>query len=139
MTEQNSRNPYYLPILYVVLAFGALFFALKHAQTLKLQTYAPPDWSHEYTAPHIFTKEEIATKYNGKNGNPSLLTIMGEVFDVTGSKYYEQGRGYSVFVGRDATLAFVNGDFNQNSSSDDISSLNHEGLKSIQTWVEFYR
>ena len=97
-----------------------------------------PTWDADWSSPVVFTKEELATSYNGKGGNPSYLVILGEVYDVTGSEYYKDGSGYSVFVGKDATTAFVTGKFDE-SASDDVTILEPQQMKNIDDWIKFYR
>lgn len=47
----------------------------------------------------IFTKEELKV-FNGKQGNPMYLAILGNVFDVSkAGKYYGPGETYNVFTG----------------------------------------
>ena len=41
-----------------------------------------------------------------------LLSIAGEVYDVSaGQRYYGKGQAYHGLVGRDASRAFITGDF----------------------------
>lgn len=41
-----------------------------------------------------------------------LLSIAGEVFDVSpGQRYYGKGKAYEGLVGKDASRAFITGDF----------------------------
>jgi predicted heme/steroid binding protein len=97
-----------------------------------------PTWDAGWSSPVVFTKEELSTKYNGKGGNPSYLVILGEVYDVSGAEYYKEGSGYSVFIGKDATTAFVTGKFDEG-PSDDVMSLEAQQMKSIWDWIKFYR
>ena len=85
----------------------------------------------------MLTKAELAG-FNGKNGARSYLTILGEIYDVTGSEHYTEDSGYFVFIGQDATLAFVSGKFDEN-ASDDVSGLDVNQIKGIEDWVKFYR
>lgn len=43
-----------------------------------------------------------------------------------------------MFSGRDASLAFVTGEFTEEALTDDISSLTASQSKAISTWVTFY-
>lgn len=43
-----------------------------------------------------------------------------------------------LFVGRDASRAFVSGDFSEAGLIDDVMGLSPEDIKSIQDWAQFY-
>ncbi|CAI7864698.1 unnamed protein product, partial [Closterium sp. NIES-53] len=60
----------------------------------------------------LWSAEELAKFNRSTKGLPLLLGILGDVFDVTkGRKHYGKGQGYNHFAGRDATRAFVSGNF----------------------------
>ena len=40
--------------------------------------------------------------------------------------------------GRDVTMAFVTGEFNEKSLTDEIDSLTNSQTKSVYTWIRFY-
>jgi len=84
------------------------------------------------------TREELA-KYDGSNGK-SYLAMGGLVFDVSESPNYQKGGGYSMFAGKDATLALGKMSFDPQwleLTEDDVEMS--EGLRSsIQGWKEFY-
>ncbi|XP_043273279.1 neuferricin [Venturia canescens] len=85
----------------------------------------------------LITDNELKKYNNLENG--LYLSIIGNIFDVTaGAKHYGPGATYHLFTGRDASLAFVTGEFEEGSLSDDISSLSNLQLKSIKTWIKFY-
>lgn len=52
-----------------------------------------------------FTLDEIR-KYDGSN-NKSYMAVDGLVFDVTKVEFYKPGGPYSLFVGRDASVALA--------------------------------
>ncbi|KAJ1531878.1 hypothetical protein ONE63_000526 [Megalurothrips usitatus] len=87
----------------------------------------------------LFSTEEVA-KFNGEEGSPGIyLVILGKVYDVSrGSKHYGPGGSYHAFAGRDASRAFVTGDFSENGTTDDVTGLTPDDLKSIQDWSQFY-
>lgn len=43
-----------------------------------------------------------------------------------------------IYLGRDASLAFITGEFNDNNLIDDISSLSIQQVKALNDWVQFY-
>lgn len=43
-----------------------------------------------------------------------------------------------LFVGRDASLAFITGEFDEQGLTDDISSLSERQVKALDDWLQFY-
>ncbi|CAI5533653.1 unnamed protein product [Closterium sp. Naga37s-1] len=93
----------------------------------------------QWQADKLWSAEELA-KYNGSTkGVPLLLGILGDVFDVTkGRKHYGKGQGYNHFAGRDATRAFVSGNFSGDGLTDDLTGLSGEQCIGIADWRDFY-
>ncbi|CAI5481417.1 unnamed protein product [Closterium sp. Yama58-4] len=93
----------------------------------------------QWQADKLWSAEELA-RYNGsKKGVPLLLGILGDVFDVTkGRKHYGKGQGYNHFAGRDATRAFVSGNFSGDGLTDDLTGLSGEQCIGIADWRDFY-
>ncbi|KAM6548592.1 hypothetical protein CsatB_020268 [Cannabis sativa] len=87
----------------------------------------------------FFSVQELAL-YNGTDeGLPILLGILGSVFDVTkGKSHYGQGGGYNHFAGRDASRAFVSGNFSGDGLTDSLHGLSSTEVKSIVDWRDFY-
>ncbi|XP_062158955.1 membrane-associated progesterone-binding protein 4 [Alnus glutinosa] len=87
----------------------------------------------------LFTVEELAL-YNGSDeGLPILLGILGSVFDVTkGKSHYGPGGGYNHFAGRDASRAFVSGNFTGDGLTDSLHGLSSTEVKSVVGWRDFY-
>ncbi|KAK4775891.1 hypothetical protein SAY87_023852 [Trapa incisa] len=87
----------------------------------------------------IFTAEELSL-YNGTDAAlPILLGILGSVFDVTkGKSHYGTGGGYNHFSGRDASRAFVSGNFTGDGLTDSLRDLSSTDVKSIVEWRDFY-
>nr|CAD2196263.1 unnamed protein product [Meloidogyne enterolobii] len=95
-----------------------------------------PDKNENY---FVFTNDQLALFDGTRPSKPVYLAILGRVFNVEkGKKHYGRGGGYNFFAGRDATRAFVSGDFSEEGLSDDISGLTDEELLSIASWIEFY-
>lgn len=90
----------------------------------------------------VFSLEELRA-YDGTNPNkPILISIKGEVYDVTkGRRFYGPGGGYHIFAGRDATRAFLNGCFDEASTGAtyDLRGLTNEQIEGLATWIDFYR
>lgn len=43
-----------------------------------------------------------------------------------------------LFIGRDASLAFITGEFDDEGLTDDISSLSTRQVKALDDWLQFY-
>ncbi|CAG2067296.1 unnamed protein product, partial [Timema podura] len=87
----------------------------------------------------LFSVNDLS-KYNGIEGSKGLyLSILGKVYDVKkGKQHYGPGGSYHSFAGKDASRAFITGDFNETGLSDDVLDLTPQELKSIIHWTEFY-
>ncbi|XP_011010109.1 PREDICTED: membrane-associated progesterone-binding protein 4-like [Populus euphratica] len=96
-------------------------------------------FSNSLQQQRLFTAEELAL-YNGTDDTlPILLGILGSVFDVTkGKSHYGVGGGYHHFSGRDASRAFVSGNFTGDGLTDSLRGLSSTEVKSIVEWREFY-
>jgi len=123
-------------VLFAILPVLMIALSLVRYRSHKL---SPPDWNADYVSPRTYSKAELKTQFNGKEGKPSYLVIFGEVYDVTGSEHYEGEGGYSIFIGQDATTAFVTGKFDDENPSDDLSTLDALQLKGVEDWIKFYR
>ncbi|KAA8526183.1 hypothetical protein F0562_008078 [Nyssa sinensis] len=89
--------------------------------------------------PRFFTVQELAI-YNGTDDSlPILLGILGSVFDVTkGKTHYGVGGGYNHFAGRDASRAFISGNFTGDGLTDSLRGLSSTEVKSVVEWRDFY-
>jgi len=89
--------------------------------------------------PRLWTVEELSV-YNGTDEElPILLGILGSVFDVTkGRSHYGPGGGYHHFAGRDASRAFVSGNFTGDGLTDSLQGLSSSEVNSIVDWRKFY-
>nr|XP_019599376.1 PREDICTED: neuferricin isoform X3 [Rhinolophus sinicus] len=87
----------------------------------------------------LFTPEELA-RYRGGPGDPGLyLALLGRIYDVSpGRRHYEPGAHYSGFAGRDASRAFVTGDYSEAGLVDDVSDLSFSEMLTLQHWLSFY-
>ncbi|KAL1358130.1 membrane-associated progesterone-binding protein 4 [Arachis duranensis] len=92
-----------------------------------------------YTPQRLFSAEELAL-FNGTDERlPILLGILGSVFDVTkGKSHYGAGGGYNHFAGRDASRAFVSGNFTGDGLTDSLRGLSSTEVKSVVEWRDFY-
>ncbi|KAL2976364.1 hypothetical protein AAZX31_13G004300 [Glycine max] len=91
------------------------------------------------TAERLFSAEELSLLNGTDEGLPILLGILGSVFDVTkGKSHYGSGGGYNHFAGRDASRAFVSGNFSGDGLTDSLRGLSSTEVKSIVEWRDFY-
>ncbi|KAG8451826.1 hypothetical protein GDO86_003862 [Hymenochirus boettgeri] len=88
----------------------------------------------------LLNREELSL-YHGGPGSPGLyLAILGKVFDVQkGSKHYGPGGSYSFFAGKDASRAYVTGDFTDKGLVDDVSELSPLEMLHLHNWYSFYQ
>ncbi|KAK3405073.1 membrane-associated progesterone-binding protein 4 [Eucalyptus grandis] len=87
----------------------------------------------------LFTVEELASYNATDDALPILLGILGSVFDVTkGKSHYGVGGGYHHFAGRDASRAFVSGNFTGDGLTDSLRGLSSSEVKSVVDWRDFY-
>lgn len=87
----------------------------------------------------LFIPEELS-RYRGGPGDPGLyLALLGRVYDVSsGRRHYEPGAHYSGFAGRDASRAFVTGDYSEAGLVDDVADLSFSEMLTLQNWLSFY-
>ncbi len=78
------------------------------------------------------------SKFDGTNGFPTYLGILGHVFDVSSGEFYTKQGGYHFFTARDGTRSFASGDF-EGKASDDISDLTLREKGSVWGWLKFYQ
>ncbi|XP_071453223.1 neuferricin [Hetaerina americana] len=87
----------------------------------------------------LITSEQLKRYGSSKTKGKLYLSILGQVFDVTkGKMHYGVGGGYSFFTGRDASRAFVTGDFTETGLSDDVLNLSPQELRALKKWHNFY-
>ncbi|XP_029924437.1 neuferricin [Myripristis murdjan] len=108
--------------------------------------FMPRDWSTQFgnelpqVAPvRLLSRRELSL-YTGEEGSRGLyLALLGEVFDVhKGHKHYGPGGAYHFMAGRDASLAFVTGDFTESGLTDDVSNLSPLQVVALYDWLAFY-
>ncbi|KAL0725009.1 hypothetical protein Bca4012_039608 [Brassica carinata] len=103
------------------------------------QVLSPFFTSHSKSCIKLFSAEELGL-YNGTDETlPILLGILGSVYDVTkGKSHYGSGGSYNHFSGRDASRAFVSGNFTGDGLTDSLHGLSSSEVKSIVDWRGFY-
>ena len=69
-----------------------------------------------------------------------LFLYSGTVFNVTSGKtHYGEGKGYSIFAGRDASRAFITGCFkSEDHLTHDVRDFNEKQLNALYKWYLFY-
>ncbi|VDK73659.1 unnamed protein product [Onchocerca ochengi] len=87
----------------------------------------------------VLTKEQLSFFDGTRPSKGTYLAILGRIYDVQkGAKHYGPGGSYHFFAGRDATRAFVSGDFSEKGLVDDIEGLGDQDLLGIFDWIKFY-
>lgn len=88
----------------------------------------------------VFTVDQLRTK-DGSSDSGLWIAILGRIYDVErGRKHYGPGGGYSFFAGRDATTAFITGDFEGEVTEDldDVLKLPPRDIHAVWNWMKFY-
>lgn len=93
------------------------------------------------SAPGLLLTEDQLSLYNGGENSKGLyLAILGQVFDVEkGRKHYGPGGGYNFFTGKDASRAFITGDFTEAGLSNDVSDFSESQIVALYDWLSFYQ
>ncbi|KAI6241632.1 Neuferricin-like protein [Aphelenchoides fujianensis] len=98
-----------------------------------------PEPKLDATGSKVFTADQLALFDGSRPSKPVYLAILGRVYNVEkGRKHYSTGGGYHFFAGRDATRAFVTGDFTPKGLVDEIDDFSEQEMLSISDWVGFY-
>ncbi|XP_056603288.1 neuferricin isoform X1 [Triplophysa dalaica] len=92
------------------------------------------------TPERMLTEDEL-TLYNGEPNSKGLyLAILGQVFDVErGRKHYGPGGAYHFFTGKDASRAFITGDFTDIGLSNDVTDFSEPQIVALYDWLSFYQ
>ncbi|KAM8975708.1 neuferricin [Pelodytes ibericus] len=88
----------------------------------------------------LLNKDELA-RYHGSTDSLGIyLAVLGQVFDVQkGKKHYGPGGSYSFFAAKDASRAYVTGDFTEKGLVDDVSELSPVEMLHLNNWLSFYQ
>lgn len=128
-----------VPVIAALIAVTLIFFKPEY-NDLVLQWIRPPRASCLPQNETLFTPEQLK-QFDGHDSEKGVyLSFLGIVYDVSrGIKHYGPGGTYSVFAGRDATRAFVTGDFDVDHAQDDVSDLETSAFSGIREWAAFYQ
>lgn len=88
----------------------------------------------------LLTPQELK-RFDGSGESLGLyLAFLGRVYDVSkGAHHYKPGGGYGFFSGRDASRAFITGDFTEEGLIDDLNGLDVDEFDGVKSWMEFYQ
>ncbi|XP_061596136.1 neuferricin [Cololabis saira] len=88
----------------------------------------------------LLSRRELSL-YDGEKDSKGLyLALLGQVFNVhKGYKHYGPGGAYQSMAGKDASLAFITGDFTESGLTDDVSSLSPLQMVALYDWLAFYQ
>lgn len=82
---------------------------------------------------------EYLSKCTGKTeGYPTLVGILGRIYDVSKNEVYAPGKGYNVFTGRDASRALAKTSLEEQDCTDDIDGLTEEEMTTLKDWETFF-
>ncbi|XP_062844326.1 neuferricin [Trichomycterus rosablanca] len=88
----------------------------------------------------LLSQDELSLYTGTQNSKGLYLAILGQVFNVEkGRRHYGPGRSYHSFAGRDASKAFVTGDFTEEGLTDDVSDLSPSQIVALYDWLAFYQ
>uniref|UniRef100_A0A8D0GNL6 Neuferricin n=1 Tax=Sphenodon punctatus TaxID=8508 RepID=A0A8D0GNL6_SPHPU len=120
-------------------ALAAVGLGLAAAWLLGDGGFDPRTWFLSSSRNRLLRPGELS-RYTGMPGSAGLyLAVLGRVFDVQrGHRHYGPGGAYSSFSGKDASRAFVTGDFTEAGLVDDVSGLSPSEMLTIQNWLSFY-
>lgn len=109
--------------------------------------FIPREWSVTFgnesskeSQVRLLSRSELS-QYDGEEGSKGIyLAILGQVFDVhKGQKHYGPGGAYHFMAGKDASLAFITGDFTESGLTDDVSGLSPLEVVALYDWLAFYQ
>lgn len=82
---------------------------------------------------------EDLTKFNGEEGSPLYLAIMGRIYDVSAGKaFYGPGRSYHHYVAKDATRSFATGCTQAECLVPSLVGLSESQKREARKWLELY-
>ena len=82
------------------------------------------------------TLEELS-KFDGSNGKV-YMSVSGNIFDVSACEAYYPGGNYSVFAGKDGTVALAKMSLDAKHMNVE-ETLTSQELKTLEEWVVYYR
>jgi len=87
----------------------------------------------------LITKEQLK-QYNGEDPKKKIyLAFLGIVYDVSkGETHYSPGGSYSMFTAKDASRAFITGDFSEAGLTDDLTGIKTDSFNGVKEWSDFY-
>lgn len=87
------------------------------------------------------TRRELG-KFDGRDGGPVFVSVMGRVFDVSSSRrHYGAGETYHCLAGREVTAALISGDLTDDGVEGkgvDLRSLNKVEKETVEGWLSFF-
>eukprot|EP00744_Colponema_vietnamica_P005360 GILI01007863.1.p3 GENE.GILI01007863.1~~GILI01007863.1.p3 ORF type:complete len:122 (-),score=31.98 GILI01007863.1:349-714(-) len=89
--------------------------------------------------PEVFFTAEDLSQFNGLNGKPIYLSVMGIVYDVTpGEDFYAVGKAYGCFAGKEVSRCLAKMEINDNEANAGWVNLNEEHAKTMLEWKAKY-
>jgi hypothetical protein len=129
----------YLKVLFVIIVaylFKNILDYLRTEIENEKTSSSSSSSAQETSLPRVLTQTEFDELV--ADTSKLHLAILGSVYDVSkGEKHYKPGGSYDFFVGRDASRAYVTGDF-KNDLNDQIDDLSDTQIADIFNWKKFY-
>jgi predicted heme/steroid binding protein len=146
MLEDFKASDFYFLLSSSVIGFFVFYAVLKRMTTDDVKpaqktAFALPEKPPKQNFDRKFTPSELK-EYDGSHSDkPIYVAIKSMVFDVTGKReLYGPGGSYSVFAGRDASLAFGRGSLKKEDLSPEYEGQLDEGeMKVLNDWVEYFK
>lgn len=143
--QRDSTNVYQRTVwsrwmtIALLLMLGSCIMALVQAEDDQGTPKSPEDASvPQKESIRMITVEELS-RNDGNQTEFLWLSIMGKVYDVSaGSQYYGPNGPYEVFVGRDANVPFITGNFTEEEANKSLLDLTAAELYNLETWTDFY-
>lgn len=86
----------------------------------------------------MITMEELAF-HDGNQTETMWLSILSKVYDVSAApEYYSPTGSYRVFVGRDANVPFITGNFSPEEAQKSLLELENHQIFALDHWSKFY-
>lgn len=99
--------------------------------------------SLDYRSLRVITEKELKEHDGSRSHLPIYLSITGLVFDVSvGRNHYQPGGGYHFLAGKDATVSFETGCFEDECFAMQGVGWGHisqDGRRGIRDWVQQYK
>ncbi|XP_074653030.1 neuferricin-like [Tubulanus polymorphus] len=86
----------------------------------------------------VMTKQQLLSYDGGPKSRGLYLAVLGKIYDVSaGAKHYGPNGGYHAFAAKDASRAYVTGQFDTD-LTDNLDELQDTDMLQLDEWQNFY-